>query len=94
MTLPSAQEEKTLVRSLARTLREDHRKSISLTFNVALIFFIVSNFSDQHQILLDNQVGDAVMKVVEWEDGRSKFLERYFSWLLKSLRLVTEVTNR
>jgi hypothetical protein len=71
-----AQENTTLLRALARTLRDDFKKNQVVVYNIILIFFAVSNFSNLHPFLVDNQVGDAVMKVIEYEEERSKEWEK------------------
>jgi hypothetical protein len=45
-----------VLQTLARIMREDMKKSIDLCINVVSVFFAVSNFSQLHQLIMDNQV--------------------------------------
>jgi hypothetical protein len=42
---------------LARLLREEMKRSIDLCTNIVSVFFALSNFSQLHQLIMDNQVG-------------------------------------
>ncbi len=44
--------------TLARIMREEMKKSIDLCINIVSVFFSISNFSQFHQLIMDNQVGD------------------------------------
>lgn len=55
---------------LARTLRDEHKVSVELTMLIAGVFFIYSNYSQFHPLLSQNQVGDATMKVIEYQIKR------------------------
>ena len=54
----------TLVQTLARVLREEGRKSVDLATNVVSVFFAFSNYSQFHPAILENQMGDATMRIV------------------------------
>jgi hypothetical protein len=45
-----------VVQTLARLLREDGRKSVDLATNIISVFFAFSNFSQFHQVILENQL--------------------------------------
>ncbi|KAJ9510745.1 hypothetical protein QJQ45_027637 [Haematococcus lacustris] len=45
----------TLLQTLARLMREEMKKSIDLCVNIVSVFFSISNFSQFHQIIMDNQ---------------------------------------
>jgi hypothetical protein len=47
----------TLVQMLSRIMREEMKKSIDLCINVVSVFFSISNFSQFHGLIMDNQVG-------------------------------------
>lgn len=61
---------------LARTLRDEHKGSVELTMLIAGVFFIYSNFSQFHPLLSQNQVGDASMKVIEYQIKRHEVRKR------------------
>ncbi len=48
-----------LLQTLARIMREDMKKSIDLCINIVSVFFSISNFSQFHQLIMDNQVRPA-----------------------------------
>lgn len=60
----------TLVQTLARVLREEGRKSVDLATNVVSVFFAFSNYSQFHPAILENQMGDATMRIVDLETKR------------------------
>jgi hypothetical protein len=45
-----------LLQTLARIMREEMKRSIDLCINIISVFFSVSNFSQFHQLIMDNQV--------------------------------------
>ena len=45
-----------LLPTLARMLREDGKRSMDLCIHIAFVFFSLSNFSDFHALVCDNQV--------------------------------------
>jgi hypothetical protein len=55
-TLESLLAHETVVQTLARLLREDGRKSVDLATNIISVFFAFSNFSQFHQVILENQL--------------------------------------
>ena len=46
----------TLLQTLARVLREDGKRSIDLCTNIISVFFSVSNFTQFHALIMQNQV--------------------------------------
>mmetsp|Transcript_6170 Transcript_6170/g.13429 ORF Transcript_6170/g.13429 Transcript_6170/m.13429 type:complete len:806 (-) Transcript_6170:755-3172(-) len=62
----------TLLQTLARLMREDMKKSIDLCINVVSVFFSISNFSQFHQIIMDNQIGALTMDLIDLEIKRTE----------------------
>jgi hypothetical protein len=60
----------TLVQTLARVLREEGRKSVDLATNVVSVFFAFSNYTQFHAAILENQMGDATMRIIDLEVKR------------------------
>lgn len=46
----------TLMQTLSRVLREDGKRSIDLCTNIISVFFSVSNFTQFHGLIMQNQV--------------------------------------
>lgn len=65
-----------LIGALSRVLREDGKKSIELATNILTVFFAISNFSQFHQVILKNQIGDMTMKLIDLEIQRAEYLEK------------------
>ena len=55
---------------LTRTLRDEYKKSIDLTIYILGTMLALSNFREFHELLLENQIGDATMKVVDYQVKR------------------------
>ena len=62
----------TLPQTLARVLREDGRRSVDLATNIVSVFFALSNFSQYHPLISQNQLGDMTMRVVDLEIKRTE----------------------
>ena len=60
----------TLFGTVSRTLRDDYKKSIDLTLYLLNIFQAYSNFTQFHEFLSTNQIGDTTMKIIEHEIKR------------------------
>ena len=60
----------TLFATVSRTLRDDYKKSIDLTLYLLNIFQAYSNFTQFHEILSTNQIGDTTMRIIEHEIKR------------------------
>ena len=60
----------TLFGTVSRTLRDDYKKSIDLTLYLLNIFQAYSNFTQFHEFLSANQIGDTTMKIIEHEIKR------------------------
>ena len=60
-----------LLQLLARTLRENGRKSMDLALNIVSVFFSVSNFSQFHSRVMNNQVGAMTMDLTLLEVQRT-----------------------
>lgn len=63
-----------LVSALGRVLREDWKRSISLTTHLVFAFFCFSVYSRFHQVILKCKVGSICMDVIDFE------LRRYDKW--------------
>eukprot|EP00743_Colponemidia_sp_Colp-15_P004208 GILK01004540.1.p1 GENE.GILK01004540.1~~GILK01004540.1.p1 ORF type:complete len:755 (+),score=181.94 GILK01004540.1:116-2380(+) len=61
---------------LSRTLKDEHRRSIDLCYNIMSIFFCYSNFSDFHEHLSANHVGDMTMRLIEFENKRFQEMKK------------------
>lgn len=62
----------TLLQTLGRLLREDGKRSIDLCINIVSVFFSVSNFSQFHHLILDNQIGALTMDLIDLETKRTE----------------------
>ncbi|GAQ89168.1 Kinesin associated protein KAP [Klebsormidium nitens] len=60
----------TLLGALARVLREDGRKSLDLSLNIVGVYFAFSNFSQFHQVLVEQQIGTLTMGIIDLEVQR------------------------
>jgi Kinesin-associated protein (KAP) len=60
-----------LLQLLARTLREEAKKSMDLAINAISVFFSMSNFSKFHGLVMDNQVGAMTMDLITLEVQRT-----------------------
>lgn len=76
-TLPLLLEHETLLGALSRVLREEGRKSTTLTFNILSTFFCVSHFSEFHPLIISHQIGDMTMRILDLElkRGDARFKE-------------------
>ena len=63
-------EHETLFGTISRTLRDDFKKSLELTLYLLNIFQAYSNFTQFHEFLLSNQIGDTTMRIIEHEIKR------------------------
>jgi hypothetical protein len=63
-------ENDTVLGALARVLQEDRKKNTELITNILEIFFCFSSFTQLHQILLQNKIGDTTIKIIELEIKR------------------------
>ena len=60
----------TLFGTVSRTLRDDYKKSIDLTLYLLNIFQAYSNFTQFHEFLSNNQIGDTTMRIIDHEIKR------------------------
>lgn len=60
----------TLFGTVSRTLRDDYKKSIDLTLYLLNVFQAYSNFTQFHEFLSTNQIGDTTMRIIEHEIKR------------------------
>ena len=70
---PEFHEYETLLGTLSRVLRDDHRRNTDVAIHIIAIFFALSSASQFHPALLENQVGNTVMQVIELEIQRSAY---------------------
>jgi len=75
----------TLFGTVSRTLRDDFKKSIDLTLYLLNIFQAYSNFTQFHEFLSTNQIGDTTMKIIEHEIKR--YILRVKEFQAKSTQL-------
>lgn len=60
----------TLLGTVSRTLRDDYKKSMELALYLLNIFQAYSNFSEFHEFLITNQIGDTTIKIIDHEIKR------------------------
>lgn len=60
----------TLMGALARVLRDDFKKSTTMSLLIMQIFFCIANFKDFHSHLIQARVGDMCVRIVELEHRR------------------------
>jgi hypothetical protein len=60
----------TLFGVISRTLRESFKESLDMTLYLLNVFQSYSNFTDFHQFLMTNQIGDTTLKIIEHETKR------------------------
>jgi len=60
----------TLLGTVSRTLRDDFKKSMELTLYLLNIFQAYSNFSEFHEFLITNQIGDTTIRIIDHEIKR------------------------
>mmetsp|Transcript_40399 Transcript_40399/g.38883 ORF Transcript_40399/g.38883 Transcript_40399/m.38883 type:complete len:103 (+) Transcript_40399:116-424(+) len=63
-------EHETLMGTVSRTLRDEFKKSLELTLYLLNIFQAYSNFTQFHEFLVQNQIGDTTIRIVEHEIKR------------------------
>jgi hypothetical protein len=63
-------EHESLLPAVSRILRDDYKKSLDLSLYLLNVFYAYSHFTDFHQILIENQIGDTCVKVIEYEVKR------------------------
>ena len=62
----------TLLPTLARVLRDDGKRSVDLCMGIQSIWLVLSNFSQFHQLLIENQVGVLTMEILDLEIKRTE----------------------
>lgn len=63
-----------LISALCRVLREDGKRSMELVTNIIYVFFCFSNFSEFHEFLTTNKLGDMCFKIIDHEKARYQIL--------------------
>ncbi|CAH1133621.1 unnamed protein product [Ceutorhynchus assimilis] len=72
--LEALSKNETLISALGRVLREDWKRSISLSTHLVFTFFCFSVYSQFHHIILKCKVGSICMEIIDFE------LRRYDKW--------------
>ncbi len=67
-------EKESLISALCRVLREDGKRSMELVTNIIYVFFCFSNFSEFHEFLTTNKLGDMCFKIIDHEKARFQIL--------------------
>ena len=62
----------TLLPTLARVLRDDGKRSVDLCMGIQSVWLVLSNFSQFHQLLIENQVGVLTMEILDLEIKRTE----------------------
>lgn len=62
----------TLLPTLARVLRDDGKRSVDLCVGIQSVWLVLSNFSQFHQLLVENQVGVLTIEVLDLEIKRTE----------------------
>ncbi|XP_076255125.1 kinesin associated protein 3 isoform X2 [Rhynchophorus ferrugineus] len=72
--LEALSKNETLISALGRVLREDWKRSITLSTHLVFTFFCFSMYSQFHEIILKCKVGSICMDIIDFE------LRRYDKW--------------
>ncbi|KAI8809755.1 kinesin-associated protein-domain-containing protein [Cladochytrium replicatum] len=64
-----------LISALSRVLREDGKRSMELVTNIMYTFFCFSNFSQYHNFITQNKIGDMCLRITDQE------LTRFNLWV-------------
>ena len=75
----------TLLPTLARVLRDDGKRSVELCIAIQSVWLVLSNFSQFHQLLIDNQVGVLTLEVLDLEIRRTEHRVLVFDVILEFL---------
>ena len=78
-------EHESLMGVLTRTLKDEYKKNIDLIIYLLGTFLAISNYCQFHGILLENQIGDATMKIVDFQIKRGDVLQAELRKRLDSL---------
>ncbi|KAL0039405.1 hypothetical protein WJX79_006988 [Trebouxia sp. C0005] len=62
----------TLLPTLARVLRDDGKRSVDLCVGIQSMWLVLSNFSQFHQLLVENQVGVLTIDILDLEIKRTE----------------------
>lgn len=62
----------TLLPTLARVLRDDGKRSVDLCIAIQSVWLVLSNFSQFHQLLIENQVGVQTLEIMDLEIKRTE----------------------
>ncbi len=73
---------------LTRTLRDEYKKGIDLTIYLLGTFLALSNFQQFHQLLIDNQIGDATLKIIDFQIKRGDVIAKELKAKLETRKSV------
>jgi len=71
---------------IARTLRDEHKKSPELTLYLLTTIYCFSNYSVFHQFLIDNKIGDATIRIIEYQLLRMNVLTEEITKQIEKLK--------
>ncbi len=77
----------TCMGTISRTLRDDFKKSLELTLYLLNVFQAYSNYTQFHEFLLSNQIGDTTVKIIEYEIKRYVVRVKEFKQKMEELEL-------
>lgn len=72
---------------VSRTLRDEYKRSLTLTLYLLYIFYAYSNYSSFHEFIGQKEVGNTTMKVVQYE------LKRYHAKVKEFRKLKDEAMS-
>mmetsp|Transcript_30666 Transcript_30666/g.30305 ORF Transcript_30666/g.30305 Transcript_30666/m.30305 type:complete len:609 (-) Transcript_30666:29-1855(-) len=78
---------------LGRTLRDEYKTSMELSLYLSGVFYIISNYSQLHQIVLQNQIGDTCMKIIEYHIQRHELRRSEIQNLKKDAEYEKKLKN-
>ena len=56
-------------------MRDEHKKNTDLTIFLLGTFLAVSNYQQFHELLVENQIGDATMKIIDFQIKRGDVIK-------------------
>ncbi|KAG2373968.1 hypothetical protein C9374_011633 [Naegleria lovaniensis] len=83
-----------LLNLLARTLREEGKKSMDLMINILYVFYSFSHFSQFHEIITKFKVGLVVMDAIAYEEKRREKLIQKKEKKMEEQRKVGETITK
>ena len=65
-----ASKDAALINAMTRVLKEEFKKDYDLTFYLLSVYKIFSSFSELQYVVIDNKIGDILLKILEQEEVR------------------------